>query len=337
MSAKESVIQLAHGGGGRISRELVEQEILPRFGTFPLRELPDAATLSPCNRPLVFTTDSFVVKPLEFPGGNIGHLAVYGTVNDLAVCAARPLWLSLSLVLEEGLQLAILRMVLDSIRDASAACGVAVVTGDIKVVERGACDKLFVTTSGIGELLDGFSLSASAIQEGDAVLVSGPIGDHGMAVLAAREAIRFEGEVRSDTASVYRLVEAVRPQASSIRFMRDPTRGGLAAVLNEVVCTLEVGIRIEENRIPISPGTRALCELLGLDPLHSASEGRIVMFCAESVAERVLDAWKELPEGKGAATIGRVTADKGQVLIRTVTGGLRLLDWPRGELLPRIC
>ena len=320
-----------------MSRELVEEEILPRFDTGPLRELPDAATLAFHGRPLVFTTDSFVVKPLEFPGGNIGHLAVYGTVNDLAVCGARPLWLSLSLVIEEGLQLRTLRTVLDSIRDAAADCGVAVVTGDIKVVERGACDKLFVTTSGIGELLEGFSLCATTISEGDAILVSGPVGDHGMAVLAAREAINFEGAVASDTASVYRLVEAVQPFANGIRFMRDPTRGGLAAVLNEAISGLAVGICIEENRIPVSAATRALCELLGLDPLHSASEGRIVLFCKENVADHILDSWRKLPEGNRASLIGRVTADKGRVLIRTVTGGLRLLDWPRGELLPRIC
>ncbi|MCX7590228.1 MAG: hydrogenase expression/formation protein HypE [Kiritimatiellae bacterium] len=320
-----------------MSRELIEQEILPRFGDGPLRELPDAATLPAGPRPLVFTTDSFVVKPIEFPGGNIGNLAVYGTVNDLAVCGAKPLWLSLSLILEEGLPISTLRRILDTIRDAALYCGASIATGDIKVVEHGACDQLYVTTSGIGELLEGFSLSPAAIREDDAVIVSGPVGDHGIAVLAAREGIRFHDSIESDASPVHRLVMNIHPLAASIHFMRDPTRGGLAAVLNEAVEGREVGIEIEEQKIPVSPGTKAVCELLGLDPLHSASEGRVVAFCDATVADEVVQLWRKLPEGKKSAVIGRVTDDKGRVVIRTTSGGRRLLDRPRGELLPRIC
>jgi hydrogenase expression/formation protein HypE len=335
---QSDTIQLGHGGGGLLSRDLIRDEILSRFGDDALRGLPDGATLPmPRGRALVFSTDSYVVQPLEFPGGTIGDLAVHGTVNDLAVCGARPRWLSLGLILEEGLDLAVLRRVLDSVMRAAADCGVAVVTGDTKVVARGQCDGLYVNTAGIGELLEGFALEAGRVRPGDQVLVSGPLGDHGMAVLAARQGIRITNGPCSDTGPVHRLVAAIQPLAPGVRFMRDPTRGGLAAALNEIVEQRPAGILLRETALPFAPGTRAAAEMLGLDLLQVACEGRLLAICAPDIADRVLAAWRTLPEGRAAARVGEVTGQAGRVLLETVTGGRRLVDVPRGELLPRIC
>jgi len=321
-----------------LSRALIQQEIVPRFGADALKGLPDGATLPiPAGRAMVFTTDSFVVQPLEFPGGNIGDLAVHGTVNDLAACGAKPRWLSLALILEEGLPLTTLRRVLDSVKKAADDCGMAVVTGDTKVVARGQCDGMYVNTAGIGELIDGFELGAGRVAAGDHILVSGPLGDHGMAVMAVREGIRITHGVTSDTGPVHRLVEAVRGLAAGVKFMRDPTRGGLAAVLNEVVEGRGRGILVRETELPFSVGAQATAEMLGLDLLQVASEGRLVMICSASVSGEVLNAWRALPEGAGAVRIGEVTDSKGRVILETITGGRRLVDVPRGELLPRIC
>ena len=334
----EQTIQLAHGAGGRLTRELIQNEILPRFGDPALQGLPDGATLPPpVARQLVFTTDSFVVQPLEFPGGNIGHLAVHGTVNDLAVCGARPRWLSLGLILEEGLPVAMLRRVLDAVRDAAADCRVAVVTGDTKVVARGQCDGIYINTAGIGEWLEGFELGPGRIAAGDHVLVSGPLAEHGMAVMAARESIHIAHGPQSDTGPVHRLVLAAQEFAPYIRFMRDPTRGGLAAVLNEAVDGSRLGLLLRETDVPYSPGVRAVAELLGLDPLHVASEGRMVLICAPPASRPLLEKWRNLAEGRGAAVIGTVSDTAGRVVMETVAGGRRLVDVPRGELLPRIC
>jgi len=330
-------IQLAHGGGGRLTRDLINNEIVSRFGNGPLAGLPDGATLpSPRDR-LVFTTDSFVVQPLEFPGGNIGHLAVHGTVNDLAVCGGLPRWLSLSLILEEGLPLATLRTVLDSVKSAAADCDVVIATGDTKVVAHGQCDGLYINTAGIGEVLPGFVLSPDRISDGDAILVSGPLADHGMAVLARRQNIQIENGPVSDTAPVHRLVQAAQEWAPAVRFMRDPTRGGAATVLNEMAEGRKIDIVLREQDMPYSIGTRAVSEMLGLDPLHVASEGRIILVCERTVADKVLARWQTMPEGRGAARIGAVAAGKGRVILETVAGGRRLVDVPRGELLPRIC
>ena len=331
-------IQLGHGGGGRLSRELIQAEIVPRFGQGPLRGLPDGATLPlPVCSGLVFTTDSYVVQPVEFPGGNIGDLAVHGTVNDLAVCGAIPRWLSLALILEEGLPLATLRRVLDAVKRAADDCGVMVVTGDTKVVARGQCDGLYVNTAGIGERMEGFDLGAGRVAPGDHVIVSGPVGDHGMAVLAAREGIRITHGVASDTGPVHRLVQSLRDLAPAVKFMRDPTRGGLAAVLNEVVEERDVGILLREPVIPYSTGAKAAAELLGVDLLQVASEGRMIVVAEAGVSDAILRAWRNLPEGRGAVCIGEATEGKGRVVLETVTGGRRLVDVPRGELLPRIC
>ena len=330
-------ILLAHGSGGRLSRDLVQQEIVPRFGEDSLQGLPDGATLPALVNGMVFTTDSFVVSPLLFPGGNIGHLAIHGTVNDLAVCGAKPRWLSLALIIEEGLPLALLRLILDSVKTAAEDCGVSIVTGDTKVVEKGHADGLFINTSGIGERIAGFDLAPAKVRSGDRVLVSGTLADHGMAVLACRRGIDIQNGPSSDTAPVHRLVQAAAPWAGSIRFMRDPTRGGAAATLNEVTEGHAIDIDLDETAIPFSPGVRAMAEILGIDPMHAASEGRLFAICSAEAAEAVIATWRTLPEGHGAACIGRVATGRGRVIMNTVTGGRRLVDVPRGELLPRIC
>lgn len=335
--SENKVIQLAHGGGGRLTRELIESEIVPRFGNGPLRGLPDGATLPSPGERLVFTTDSFVVQPLEFPGGNIGDLAVHGTVNDLAVCGGEPTWLSLALIIEEGLPFSVLGRVLDSVRAAADACGVTVATGDTKVVARGQGDGLFINTAGIGRALPEFVLSTQQIREGDCVLVSGSLADHGMAVLAARQNIDFVNGPQSDTAPVHKLVLALRDLGASIRFMRDPTRGGAASVLNEMVEESAFGILLKERDLPLASATRAVAEMLGIDPLHVASEGRMILICAAEAAPEILKRWRALPEGSGATRLGTVSRDKGRVVLETLAGGRRLVDVPRGELLPRIC
>jgi len=320
-----------------MTRELIEDEIVSRFGNGPLRGLPDGAMLDSPGERLIFTTDSFVVQPLEFPGGNIGDLAVHGTVNDISVCGGEPKWLSLALILEEGLPFSVLRRVLDSVRVAADACGVTVATGDTKVVARGQGDGLYVNTAGIGLALPGFTLSPDSIREGDCVLVSGSLADHGMAVLAARQNMDFATGPQSDTGTVHRLVLAVHEFGAAVRFMRDPTRGGAGAVLNEIVEGRELGILLKECDLPLAPATRAVAEMLGIDPLHVASEGRLILICAPDAANEILSRWRSLPEGEGAVSLGAVTRDRGRVVMETLIGGRRLVDVPRGELLPRIC
>ena len=336
-TADKDTIQLAHGGGGLLSRDLVEKEILSRFGNGPLKGLPDAASLPRVDRPLAFTTDSFVVQPLEFPGGNIGDLAVHGTVNDLAVSGAEPAWLSLALIMEEGLHLAVLRRILNSVRAAAADCGVAVVTGDTKVVGRGQCDGLYINTSGIGALMEEFQLGPERIARDDAVLLSGTLGDHGTAVLACRESIDIRNGPTSDTAPVHRLVRAAGEFAPEVHFMRDPTRGGAAATLNEPVAGSKIDIMLHEADIPLSPGACAVSEMLGLDILHVASEGRVILFCSADAAPAILAKWHEMPEGRDAAQIGSIIEGNGRVILESVTGGHRIVSIPHGELLPRIC
>jgi len=332
----KGTVQLAHGGGGRASRELIDEQIVSRFGK-GLQQLPDAASIAPAGNRLLFSTDSFVVQPVVFPGGNIGDLAVYGTVNDIAVSGGRPLWLSLGLILEEGLPLQALEEILDSVAAGAERCGVQIVTGDTKVVGRGQCDQLFINTAGIGEALPGFALSASAMRPGDAVIVSGSLAAHGFAVLAAREKLSLGAGPLSDTAPVHRLVAAIGEDAEHVRIMRAPTRGGLAAVLNEFVAGQAAGIHRSEDRVPYSAKVLGLAEMLGIDPLHAPSEGRIVMICSAEAAPRLLQRWRELPEGREAAQIGEVSANSGKVTMITAAGGCRVLDMPAGELLPRIC
>ena len=330
-------IQLAHGSGGKLSRELIEKEIVPRFGDGPLAALPDGASLQLPTDKIIYSTDSFVVQPLQFPGGNIGDLAVYGTVNDIAVSGGRPLWLSLSFILEEGLPLSVFRTVLDSIKMASERCEVLIVTGDTKVVGRGQCDQMFVNTSGIGEALPGFSLNPSNIEAGDLIVVNGSIADHGMAVLTAREDLKIENGPLSDTAPVHKLVQEIEEFGSLVKVMRDPTSGGLSSVLNELVAGQAVGVLVKENRLPIAGNVKAVAEMLGMDLLHVASEGKVVAVCCETVAQKIVERWRQKFEGRDSTIIGHVTEDAGKVVLETLMGGKRLVSLPEGELLPRIC
>ena len=331
-------ILLGHGGGGKLSRNLIDNEIVTRFANEgPLAGLPDGASIQLGSESLVFSTDSFVVSPLEFPGGDIGKLAVHGTVNDVSVSGAQPMWLSLALIIEEGLEIALLQRILDSVKEAADETGVQIVTGDTKVVARGQCDKLFINTAGIGHKIENLNLGINRIQQGDVVITSGTLGDHGMAIMAAREKLTLNNDLKSDTGSVHRLVAAAAKWPEGIKFMRDPTRGGIAAVLGEIVEDRPFGIVLKEEKIPYNPDARAVAEVLGIDLMHVACEGRMLLIASPEIAGNILEAWKNLPEGKGAAIIGEVTGDRGRVILETLIGGRRMVDIPQGELLPRIC
>jgi hydrogenase expression/formation protein HypE len=327
---------LAHGEGGRLMRRLIRNELLTAFSNDLLRPLSDAALL-PALGEIAFATDSYVVAPLFFAGGDVGKLAVHGTVNDLAVCGAEPLYLSLAFIAEEGLPLQTLRRVVASIREAAIACGVRIVTGDTKVVPRGAADGLFVNTSGIGRLRPGAALGVDQVKVGDKVLLSGTIGDHGIAVLSAREGLDFGGEVASDTAPLHTLVASLLDDNVNVRFLRDPTRGGVSAVLHELAEGAGVGVVIDERAVPLSEAVRGACELLGLDPLYVANEGKLIAVVAPQDAERALARMRNHPLGTSAAIVGVVTDKAGAVLVRGSLGALRVLDEPAGAPLPRIC
>jgi hydrogenase expression/formation protein HypE len=331
-------IVMGHGSGGRLSARLIEETIVPALRNEKLEALEDQAQLTFGTERLAFTTDSFVVSPLFFPGGDIGELAVNGTINDLAVGGAVPRFLSLALILEEGFALEDLRRVLGSIARAAARAEVTIVTGDTKVVGRGHADKLFVNTAGIGVVRPGVSLSSSNVRPGDAVLVSGTIGDHGVAILSTRDGLSFDGAIASDTAPLHGLVGAVLDASPGVHAMRDPTRGGLAASLVEIATRRKLGVEIDERAVPVREGVRGACEILGLDPLLVANEGKVVAFVPEEDAARALEAMRAHPLGRDAAHIGRVTSDHpGRVVLRTAVGGHRILELPFAEPLPRIC
>jgi len=348
----EDKILLAHGSGGKLSHELIATVFRPAFSNPALDQGDDSAVLSLAaighqpsaigQQRLAFTTDSYVVKPLFFPGGDIGRLAVSGTVNDLAVMGATPLWLAAAFVIEEGLPVATLQRVVASMRATAAEAGVTIVTGDTKVVEKGGADGLFVNTAGVGVVPEGVNVSGANARPGDVVIVSGPIGDHGIAVVSQREGLAFQTTIESDVAPLNGLVAAiVKSQTSSVNHihaMRDPTRGGLATTLNEIARQSGVAIRLEEAAIPVRDGVRAACELLGYDPLYVANEGRLVAVVAPEAAEAILAAMRQHPLGAEAAIIGAVAAaPAGRVLLRTRIGGTRLVDMLTGEMLPRIC
>jgi len=332
-------IQLGHGSGGGLTHDLVENLFRWAFDNPALNKLDDQAVVEINGQGFSFSTDSFVVDPIFFPGGDIGELAVNGTINDICMNGARPLFLSAGFIIEEGFPLEDLKRIVISMRDAALAAGVQVVTGDTKVVNRGKGDKVFINTAGIGILGDGIDISASNIKPGDRIIISGTIGDHGIAVLSCREGLAFETTVRSDTAPLNGLVEQiVKTGGSDVHAMRDPTRGGLAATLNEFARSSKVGIRIKENRIPVDPAVRGACELLGFDPLHIANEGKLVAVVTGNRAEALLDAMKAHPLGKRSAIIGDVVAERpGMVSMQTGIGGWRIVDMPVGEQLPRIC
>lgn len=331
-------VVLGHGSGGRLSHALIEGLILPELGIDADAPLEDVAVLEPLHGRPAFTTDSFVARPLLFPGGDIGSLAVFNTVNDLAVCGARPLYLSLAFVLEEGLRLELLAHVVRSARVAAVRAGVRIVTGDTKVVERGKADQMFITTSGLGVVPKGRSLSVANARPGDAVLVSGTIGDHGIALLATREGIELDSELVSDSAPVFGLTSAVFEVEPQIRCLRDPTRGGLSSTLNEIARASQVGIRLDERALPIRSAVRGACEVLGLDPHYVASEGRVVAVVPKESSERVLRAMRSHELGRSAAIIGEIVSDHpGVVIERSWIGGERVIGLLSGEQLPRIC
>ena len=332
-------IVLGHGSGGRLSDELLRSVFLPAFTNQALARLEDQATLElPGGERIAVSTDGYVVRPIFFPGGNIGKLAVHGTVNDLVVGGARPLYLTAAFVLEEGLPLSELRQIVESMRAACAESGIALVTGDTKVVDRGKGDKVFITTTGIGIVPKERSLSIHGARAGDSVLVSGTMGDHGVAILSVREGLEFETPLESDTAALGGLVQVLLRACPSVRAMRDPTRGGLASTLNEIATASGVGIAVDERAVPVRDEVRAACEMLGLDPLYVANEGKLVAIVPASEEEPALAALRSHPLGTRANVVGRVVESPvGKVTVRSRSGGTRLLPMLAGEQLPRIC
>jgi len=336
--AQNELIELAHGGGGLLMHRLIDRVFRPAFATLPGDLTHDGAVLEFGITRLAFTTDSYVVRPLFFPGGDIGSLAVNGTVNDLAMCGAQPLFLSVGLILEEGLPIVLLHQVVASMRAAAATAGVRLVTGDTKVVEHGKGDGLYINTAGIGSLRCATAPGPQHVRPGDAVLLSGDIGRHGIAVLAAREGLGFEGEIASDMAPLAATVIELIDAGIELHCLRDPTRGGLATALVEVTQAAGVDIRIDEAAIAISEPVRGACEILGLDPLYIANEGRFIAFVPSRDAEEALGILRGGPQGTGAAIIGRVERGTGQtVMLEGLIGGTRVLDMLTGEQLPRIC
>jgi len=335
----DEVITLAHGAGGKSSAALVDAVFLDAFANDLLAPLADAAVLAvPDGARLAFSTDSFVVRPRSFPGGSIGHLAVHGTVNDVAMLGATPTWLSAAFVIEEGFAIAELREIVADMAGAARAAGVAIVAGDTKVVDRGAADGVYITTAGVGVLPAQVALGADRVQPGDVVLVSGTIAEHGMAVMLARGDLALEADIRSDTAPLGELVAALLAAAPSTRWLRDPTRGGLGTVCNELAQATNLAVVLDESRLPVAPAVAAACDLLGIDPLYVASEGRFAAVVAPDEADAALGAMRSLPLGAGAAAVGEVRADPaGIVVLLTSFGGTRIVDMLVGDPLPRIC
>jgi hydrogenase expression/formation protein HypE len=339
LDLKNGLVDLSHGAGGRAMGQLIEDIFLAAFDNAWLRAGNDQSAFEVAAGRMVMTTDAYVVSPIFFPGGDIGALAVNGTINDVAMAGARPLYLSASFVIEEGLPLAELKRVAMSMGDASRAAGVPIITGDTKVVERGKADKVFISTAGVGVTPPGLVLSSDATRPGDIVIVSGTIGDHGVAVMSKRENLEFETEILSDTAALHGFVaDMVAAAGSGLRVMRDPTRGGLAATLNELAHQSRVGFSIEEDAIPVRAEVAAACEFLGLDPLNVANEGKLVAIVAPESVDALLGAMKAHPLGARSAVIGRAVEDRNHfVEMRTAFGGGRIVDWLAGEQLPRIC
>ena len=333
----EDKILLAHGSGGKLSHDLVEQIFVPLFDNTFLNKLDDSAVFDLSGR-IAFTTDSYVVNPIFFPGGDIGRLAVCGTVNDLSMSGAAPMYLSISLIIEEGLPISDLRRVMKSVQEAAQEAEVQVVTGDTKVVNRGSADKLFINTTGVGVVPPDVDISGSNAKPGDKIILSGSIGDHGIAVLSQREGMQFSSPVESDCASLNKLVAEMIGSGADIRCLRDPTRGGLASTLNEFATSSNVGIRIEEGKIPVGESVRAACDMLGFDPLYVANEGKLVAVVAADGAEKLLDIMCHNKYGTGSVIIGDVVSEHaGRVVMKTAMGASRIVDMLIGEQLPRIC
>ncbi len=339
LDLKQGRVEMAHGAGGRAMAQLIEELFARYLGNEYLAQGDDGALLPAIGSgQLVMATDCHVVSPLFFPGGDIGCLSVHGTINDVAMMGAQPLWLAAGFILEEGLLLADLARIVQSMAAASTAAGVPIVTGDTKVVERGKGDGVFITTTGVGVVAPGMALSGNQARAGDAILVSGTLGDHGMAIMAERESLGFNAPIVSDTAALHGLIAAMRASGAEIHVLRDPTRGGLAATLNEIARQSKVGMMLHEKALPIRPAVNAACEFLGLDPLYVANEGKLLAICAAGDADRLLAAMRAHPLGSAAAIVGTVHDDDHHfVQMTTSFGGKRIVDWLGGEQLPRIC
>ena len=335
---KTNRIQMDHGAGGRASHDLVAKTFIPALANPILTELNDSALLEFNGVRLAMSTDSYVVDPIFFPGGDIGSLAVHGTVNDLAMRGAQPSYLSVGFILEEGLELTDLERLVTSMAAAAREAGVQVVAADTKVVDRGKADRIFINTAGVGVIAPGVDIAGQNARPGDIVLINGPMGDHGVAVLSTREGLSFQTEIESDSASLNGLVAAMLAASNKIHVLRDPTRGGVATALNEVAKQSGVGIRLEESNLPVRPDVNAACEMLGLDPLYVANEGKALVFVAPDDAEVVLNAMRQHPLGREACVIGEVVSEHPErVVLQTGIGGRRIVDMLSGEQLPRIC
>jgi len=340
MKPKEEKILLSHGNGGLMMHDLIDNLFIKHFGNKILEEQTDSAILPIESREVAFTTDSFVIDPLFFPGGNIGKLAVCGTVNDLAVSGAEPRYLSVSFIIEEGFPMHDLEAIVKSLAEEARNAQVTIVTGDTKVVNKGKCDKLFINTSGIGIVRKADNLVGKAqnIEPGDVIIINGTIGDHGMAVMNARESFNFKSAIISDCASLNHLIRDVLDQTQGVKFMRDPTRGGVATVLNELAGKINLGIEISETALPVSTGVKAMCEILGFEPLHIANEGKVLIVADQDAGGQILEIMKKNKLGLQSAIIGRVTGDHPRkVVLKTETGGRRIIDSLTGDPLPRIC
>jgi hydrogenase expression/formation protein HypE len=331
-------VSLGHGSGGKLSAELMRDVFLPAFRNSTLERMEDQAVFAVNNGRMAFTTDSFVVKPLFFPGGDIGSLAVHGTVNDLAMGGAKPLFLSTAFIIEEGFSMEKLRRIVDSLGRAAKDCGVQIVTGDTKVVDKGSGDGVFINTTGLGVVTEGVYLSAGEARPGDAVILSGSIGEHGIAILAEREGLEFDSPVESDSAPLHKLVADMLETTHAIRCLRDPTRGGVSSSLNEIAAQSQVGIMLDEPSILIREEVRGACEMLGLDPLYVANEGKLLAIVDAKVADELVAVMRRNPLGRDARRIGTVSGmDAGWVTMRTVLGTTRIVDMLAGDQLPRIC
>ncbi len=331
-------VLLAHGGGGTLSHQLIHQMFFSQFDNELLRTEHDGAIYEVSGRRFAFTTDSYVVKPIFFPGGDIGELAVYGTVNDLAVCGAVPLYISVGFILEEGFPMEDLWQIVQSMQKAAERCSVKIVTGDTKVVDRGKGDKIFINTSGVGTVIPGVNISSDRIEVGDKIILSGTIAEHGIAILSAREEFDFETSIKSDTAPLNHIIGEILQEYPNVHMMRDPTRGGLSSALNEIASKTNKGIYLIENKIPITEEIKGICEMLGFDPLYIANEGKVLMFVPPDIEEKVLTLLLAHPLGKEASIIGEVVKkNSGKVVMKTSIGTHRIVDMLSGEQLPRIC
>lgn len=331
-------ILLGHGGGGKLTGGLVKNTILPKLNRGKLSTLPDSVVLSGLGEKIAYTTDSYTVSPIFFPGGNIGSLAIHGTCNDLACSGARPTFLSLGLILEEGLSIKELDEILDSMSRAADGAGVEIVTGDTKVVPKGGADRIFINTSGIGKIEHSLDLGLHSVEIGDEIIVSGPVGNHGMAVMLSRAEFSFDFSIQSDSASIWPVVEKLLELKTDLKFLRDPTRGGIAATLNEIATGASVEISVDENSIPVDDDVRAASDILGIDPLIAANEGKVIAVVKKGASAKALDLMRASGSSSKARVIGTIISDSAsRVILKTKIGGSRILAEPSGELLPRIC